>query len=94
MRTKDLTDEEQKSVRTAIRYLSRRCGRLTVLAEQIHMRENSLSKILRGRSHAVTARVAILVARFSGVTIDELMKGRAVPPGTCPFCGHPPDEFP
>jgi plasmid maintenance system antidote protein VapI len=93
MRANDLTDEEQKHVRTAIRYLRRRCWRLEVLAKQLAMRENSLSKILRG-SRSVTARVAVRVARFAGVTVDDLFNGRGVPAGTCPFCGHPPDEVP
>ena len=93
MRAEDLTYEEQKNVRIAIRYLRRRCGPWEMVAKVLCMKADSLSKILRG-SRAATARVAFRVASFAGVSVTDLVKGRGVPAGTCPFCGHAPDEAP
>jgi hypothetical protein len=74
-------------------YLRRRCGPLEMVAKVLGMKDDSLSKILRG-TRGVTARVAFRVARFAGVSVTDLVKGQGVPAGTCPFCGHAPDEVP
>jgi plasmid maintenance system antidote protein VapI len=88
---KDLTAQEQTNVRTALRYLRRRSGRWAVLAKALSMDDDSISKVLRG-ARPVTPRLAFRVARLTGASVDAVLAGRAVPPGTCPHCGHPPAE--
>lgn len=34
------------------------------------------------------ASLAVRVARFAGVGVDDVLAGRFPPPGTCPHCGH------
>jgi len=39
----------------------------------------------------VTAGLALRVARFAEVSIDDLLGGKYVPPGACPYCGRGSD---
>ena len=86
----NLTAQEQRHVRTAIRFLRVRVGDLETLAKALHCQDDSLSKILRG-SRGVTPTLAFKVARFAKVSFDTLIGGNGVPTGTCAHCGHPPD---
>jgi len=36
----------------------------------------------------VSASTAVRVARFAGVTVDDVLTGKYPPAGTCPHCGH------
>jgi hypothetical protein len=47
----------------------------------------------RHRKKAVTPALALRVARFVGVPMDELLAGQWLSPRVCPHCGHPPDDF-
>lgn len=40
---------------------------------------------------AVSASMALRVARLAGIPVDDLLAGRFAPEGTCPRCGHTPD---
>ena len=42
---------------------------------------------------AATPALALRVARFAGVPMDELLAGQWLSPRVCPHCGHPPDDF-
>lgn len=86
-----LTPQEQRQVRIAIRYLHAKCGNWETLAKMLCMQDDSIRKVLRG-GRGVTPELAFRVSRLARVSIDALLFGRLVPPGTCPNCGHPPDE--
>ena len=85
----DLTPEEQRNVRTAIRYLHTNVRRWKALGKAIKVQPDSIFRIVSGR-RSVTAAMAFRVARLANVSIDDLLAGKTVPAGTCPHCGHPP----
>jgi hypothetical protein len=80
----DLTKEEQAYVRAALRFLRARCGGWKAVAKALRAHKTGLSM----RDRAVTASLAVRVARFVGVGVDDLLAGKFPPQGTCPFCGH------
>ncbi len=82
----DLTKQEQTNVRTALRFLRSRCGGWKPLAAALHMNPITLGKAIQGRT--VTPNLAFRVARFAGVSFDDLLAGKYPAPGTCPYCGH------
>jgi transcriptional regulator with XRE-family HTH domain len=85
----DLTLTEQKHVRTAMRYLRRRAGTWAAVAQAIGLSPQGLEKTVSGR-RAVTASVALRVARLANAPFDELLSGHFLP-GACPRCGYVPD---
>lgn len=88
----DLTTKEQKAVRTALRFLRLRVGAWAPLAKSLRYEMDSVQKVATGKK-AVTPALALRVARFAGVSIDELLAGQWLSPRVCPHCGHPPDDF-
>ena len=82
----DLTEAEQEHVRTALQYLRRRCGGWMGLAPVLGFKKKTLSEIAHGTT--VTPTLAFRVARFSHVSMDDLIAGRFPPAGTCIHCGH------
>lgn len=50
-----------------------------------------VDKVLRG-TRDVTARLAYSIARLTDTSIDDLLAGVLLPPGTCPRCGWAPGE--
>jgi len=84
----DLTEAEQAHVRTALQYLRRRCGGWMGLAPVLGYQRKTLSEIAHGT--AVTPTLAFRVARFSHVTMEDLIAGRFPPAGTCLHCGREP----
>jgi hypothetical protein len=85
----DLDEKEQGHVRTALRYLRRRAGGWTPVADALGYKYDSVEKVARG-GRAVTAGMALRVARLLGAGVDDLLGGRFLP-GACPRCGHMPD---
>lgn len=85
----DLTLTEQKHVRTAMRVLRRKVGTRTALAEALHFGVTYVKRVIDG-TNAVSASMALRVARLAEVPIDDLIAGRYVP-GACPRCGYLPD---
>lgn len=57
-----------------------------------HRRRDVESKVASGGS-AVTPTLALRLARHLGVTMEAVLAGEWIPPGTCPHCGHGPDDF-
>jgi len=49
--------------------------------------------VAHGRGRCATAGMAIRIARFVEVSVDELLAGEWLSSRTCPHCGHPPDDF-
>lgn len=88
----DLTAKEQQHVRTALRYLRHSLGSWQPLAKALCLEAESLSKIATGR-RGVTASLALRVARFVDVAIDDLLAGKYLPTRTCPRCGYVPNEY-
>ena len=88
----DLSEKEQRNVRTALRFLRYRVGAWTPVAAALKMKPDSLGKVVSGR-RGVTPRLAIRVARLVETTVDELLGGRLLSSRTCPHCGRPPDDF-
>ena len=78
----DLTKEEQANVRKALQFLRARCGGWKAVAKVLHFRRETV-----GRA-SISASMAIRVARFAGVGVDELLTGKFPPAGTCPYCGQ------
>lgn len=89
----DLTLEEQRRVRAALRYLRVQMGTWRTVAQALSVMEKTLEHYVEGRT--ITGGVAIRVARLAGVSIDGLLAGGEYPPpGTCPHCGKNVEEPP
>ena len=87
----DLTKEEQAHVRAALQFLRQRCGGWGPLAKSLHTMAEYLSKMAQG-TKKITPSIAFRVARFAKVGVDDVLTGKFPAPGTCPYCGHRPDE--
>jgi plasmid maintenance system antidote protein VapI len=48
---------------------------------------SALAEILAGRVE-ISTTIAFRVAKAFGVSLQEVLTGEAVPPGTCKHCGH------
>lgn len=83
----DLDQKEQNHVRAALRYLRRRLGTWATVADALHSAPKTIDNVVNGYN-AVSASLAIRVARLAGVMVDDLLVGRFLPPGACPNCGH------
>ena len=79
-------------MRTAIRFLRFKVGGWTPVADALHMKADSLGKVVSER-RSVTPGLAFAVARLTDVSVDDLLAGRLLSPRTCPHCGRPPDDF-
>ena len=88
----DLTNKEQKAVRTALRFLRLRVGAWGPLAKALRYEWDSIQKVATGK-RGVTPALALRVARLAGVTMDDLIAGRWLSARVCPHCGHPPEDF-
>lgn len=83
----DLTPDEQKNVRTALRFLRARCGGWRALAKSLRLSLSTLDKSATGR-RPLSPLVAFRVARFAKVGVDDVLAGRFPPARTCPHCGQ------
>jgi hypothetical protein len=77
----DLTAEEEKNVRTAVRFLKSRVGTWATLAKVLRVCPKTVER-------SVSPMTAFRVAKFAGVGVDDVLTGRFPAPGTCPHCGH------
>ncbi len=87
----DLTENEQKHVRTALLYLRRQMFGRASVGRALGYQYDTVEKVANGRGRAPTASMAFRVARLVGVTVDDLIGGR-FQPGACPKCGHVPQD--
>jgi hypothetical protein len=76
----DLTSEEQKNVRAALRFLRVRCGGANALAKVLRIDRKTLNA-------PPSPTTVFRVARFAGVSVDDVLTGRFPRAGTCPHCG-------
>ena len=81
------TTEEQEHVRAALRYLRARAGSWRLLGKALGFKLSTMRHV-RSRESDVSPKMTIRVARLAGVTVDDLLKGKFPPKGTCPHCGH------
>lgn len=81
----DLTTEEQARVRTALKFLRARCGGWAPLSKALGYGPVRAKQASCGRP--VSARLAFRVARFAGVSVDDVLSGRYPDPNACPYCG-------
>jgi hypothetical protein len=82
----DLTPAEQENVRTAIRFLSKRHGTYRDLA--MAMGAKRATVLLAGQKGAVSAGIALRVARVAGVPLEDVLAGKWPVEGACPHCGR------
>ena len=80
----DLTAEETKNVRAALRFLRVRCGGWRPVAKALRYSRATLQR-------AGGPVLAFRVARLAGVSVDDVLTGKYPPAGTCPHCGHQAD---
>ena len=83
----DLTPEEQANVRTAIRFLAKRHGSYRKLSEAMGAKVATV-QLAGSKRGAVSAGVALRVARASGAPLEDVLAGRWPIAGACPFCGR------
>jgi hypothetical protein len=86
----DLTTTEQTNVRTALKFLRSRAGRWEAVAKALHIGESTAANVAAGQT--VTASLAMRIAKLAKVGVDDVLTGRFPAPGTCPHCGHRPEE--
>jgi hypothetical protein len=87
----DLTADEQKNVRAALQFLHARVGRWDTVARALRAHVAGTRLAASGRRTA-TASLAVRVARFAGVGVDDVLTGRFPDPSVCPHCGQRRDE--
>jgi hypothetical protein len=86
----DLDGKEQKHVRIALRLLRAHAGAWDALARALRCHPKTLQKVLR-QVLPVNAGLALRVARFIEMPVEDLLAGKYTPYGTCPHCGRTPD---
>jgi hypothetical protein len=81
----DLTQDEQKNARAAIRFLAKRHGTYAKLAKAMGANLGTVrAATQRG---IVSAGIALRVARVAGVSVEDVLGGRFPVAGACPLCG-------
>jgi hypothetical protein len=80
----DLTPEEAKNARTAIRFLKARCGGAKNLAKALRVDRTTLNT-------TPSPTTIFRIAKLAGVGVDDVLTGKYPPAGTCPHCGHVSD---
>lgn len=83
----DLTAKEQDNVRAALKFLHARCGTWINVAKILRAHAVSVRQAASGR-RAVSASIAVRVAKFAGVGVDDVLAGKFPPAGVCPHCGR------
>ncbi len=81
-----LTDKEQENVRLALRFLRVKIGTWESVAAALGTSALIIRTALS--SGIVTPAMTFCVAGVAGVAVDDVLKGKFVPKGTCPQCGY------
>jgi hypothetical protein len=82
----DLTAKEQEHVRAALRFIHAKCGTWANTAKALRSPVGTLRHVTGGGT--ASASIAVRVARFGAVGVDDVLTGRFPPPGACCRCGH------
>lgn len=88
----DLTREEQNHVRAAIHFLKTRVGGWKTLAKVLHVEPRFLADHATPKGRTITPTLAFRIARFAKVPMEDVLSGTFPAPGTCPHCGHRPED--
>lgn len=72
-------------MRTALRFLRLRVGAWAPLAKALRYEWDSIQKVAAGK-RSVTPALALRVARFAGIPMDELLSGQWLSSRICPHC--------
>ena len=91
--SRDLTEEQERNVRTALLHLRLRYGRWDVVAKALRTEYDTVEKVANGRGRGVSARMVFRVADVLGCSIDGLLAGEVLP-HACPNCGYMPESDP
>lgn len=83
----DLSADEQRNVRTALKFLRSRCGTWANVAKVLGFKHTTLCAIAGARK-TVSARLAFRIAKFAKTSVDDVITGKFPKSGTCPSCGH------
>ena len=84
----DLTADEQRNVRAALRFLRTSTGGIAALAKGLRADPAYLRRVIAGND-PVGASVAVRVA---GAGVADVLDGKYPPAGACPHCGHGPQR--
>lgn len=87
-RASDFTAQQEEHIRRALRFMAIRSGGWGPLAKALRLTDGTL--IHAAGRQKVSARVALRLAQFAGVSVEDMMAGKYPPEGTCPHCGHRP----
>lgn len=82
-----LTPEERANTKRALAFLRTRAGSWRALAVAIGQPFSRMAKAVQ-KGRPVTARMAILVARYAKVPIEDVLSGAWPVAGVCPHCGR------
>ena len=82
-----LTPEEHANVRRVLGVLRVRLGTLKSVAEELNASISAIRKASMVRSKP-TAGLALRVARYVDVPMEDVLSGAYPKPGACPMCGR------
>ncbi len=88
-RSSDLTPEEQANAKAALRFLATRLGSGAKLAAAMGSNLAAVRHASKKRG-AVSAGIALRVARVAGVPLEDVLSGAWPKAGACPHCGRSP----
>lgn len=91
MRRADFTAAEQTNIRTALKFTRSRCGTWATAGKLLGFKATTLAAVAGGHK-AVSATLAVRIAKAAKVGVDDVLTGRFPAPGTCPHCGHRPEK--
>jgi hypothetical protein len=86
-RSSDLTPEEQKNAKVALRFLAKRHGTARELAAAMGARFATVADAMLSRG-TVSAGIALRAARVARVPLEDVLSGAWPPVGACPHCGR------
>ena len=92
MPRRDLSLKEQANVRALLNVLRVRLGgnNWRNVERALPVAHSTLAEILAGRVE-ISTTIAFRVAKALDTSLQEVLTGEAVPPGTCRHCGMPSD---
>jgi hypothetical protein len=66
-------------------------GKWSNVTRALPVAQSALTDTMSGRTE-VSVTIAFRVARLMNVSIYDVIRGTALPPGVCKHCGHPSEE--
>lgn len=86
MSRSDFTAAEEAHVRTALRFARSRCGTWGNVSRAMRVEWRTLTRIVAGG--AVSAVVAVRLAKLMGTGVDDVLTGKWPPIRVCSMCGQ------